>query len=177
MKRSLPFWQFSGYVFTALAGTLLHFVYDWSGGSIVAALFSAVNESIWEHMKLLYFPALLFAFFQSRFFAKDYPNFWYAKLMGTLFGLVLIPVLYYTYTGALGVYTDWFNILIFFIAAALGFVLETKIMQSGKSAPLSPALSRALLVGIGILFIVFTFSPPHIPLFRNPQDGTYGYPL
>ena len=42
-------------------GTLLHFLFDWTGGNAVVALFSAVNESIWEHLKLLFYPMVLFA--------------------------------------------------------------------------------------------------------------------
>ena len=54
MKQSIPSWQIGGFVFEGALGTLLHFVFDWSGGNVAAALFSAVNESIWEHMKLLF---------------------------------------------------------------------------------------------------------------------------
>lgn len=53
MKKSIPYWQAAGFIFTAILGTLLHFLFDWTNGSVIAALFSAVNESIWEHMKLL----------------------------------------------------------------------------------------------------------------------------
>ena len=53
MKKSVPYWRVGGFIFTAVVGTLLHFLFDWTGGSVAAALFSAVNESIWEHLKLL----------------------------------------------------------------------------------------------------------------------------
>ena len=174
MKRSLSFWQFAGYVFTVLMGTLLHFVYDWTGKSVFAGLFSAVNESIWEHMKLLYFPMLIFAFIESRYLKNDYENFWCAKVFGFILGLAMIPVLYYTYTGALGVFADWFNIMIFFIAAAVSFYTETKIIKNGRECPLSPTASILIILLIGIIFIIFTFLPPHIPLFQDPINGTYG---
>ena len=64
MKRDLSLWQLVGFAFTALGGTLLHFLYDWTNNNIVAA-FTAVNESTWEHMKLLYFP-LFFFFFATK---------------------------------------------------------------------------------------------------------------
>ena len=50
MRKRLFFWELAGFLFTGLAGTLLHFVYDWSGDSLWTAAFSAVNESTWEHM-------------------------------------------------------------------------------------------------------------------------------
>ena len=114
MKQSVPSWQIGGFVFVGALGTLLHFVFDWSGGNVAAALFSAVNESIWEHMKLLFYPMLLFAWWEWRVWGREDNRFWCIKLVGALLGLGLIPVAYYTYTGALGLSADWFNITIFF---------------------------------------------------------------
>ena len=54
MKKRLLLWETAGFLFTAAVGALLHFSYDWSGGTVLAAAFSAVNESTWEHMKLLF---------------------------------------------------------------------------------------------------------------------------
>ena len=79
MKKSLLLWQLAGFVFTSAAGTLLHFVYEWSSQSILFAPFSAVNESIWEHMKLLFFPMLIFAFAESHYIGRQYPSFWYVR--------------------------------------------------------------------------------------------------
>ncbi len=173
MKKSLSFWQFAGFVFTGVMGTLLHFLYDRTESRLVAP-FSAVNESIWEHMKLLFFPMLVFAILQSRYFAEDYPNFWCIKLVGALLGLTAIPVLYYTYTGALGVSADWFNIAIFFIAAAVCYLVETRLMQSDSCLGVSPLVAKVLLGLIAVLFVAFTFLPPHIPLFQDPMTRLYG---
>lgn len=173
MKKSLSFWQFAGFVFTGVAGTLLHFLYDCTGSTFIA-LFSAVNESIWEHMKILFFPMFVFALLESRYFAKDYENYWCAKLIGILIGLTIIPTMYYTYTGALGVSADWFNILIFFIAAAAVFIIETWLMKGDKSFCKSPTAAIAILCLIAVLFMFFTFTPPKIPLFQDPITKTYG---
>ncbi|MBE7055804.1 MAG: hypothetical protein E7392_06810, partial [Ruminococcaceae bacterium] len=62
MKKTVSRWQLAGFIFTGIAGVILHFLFDWTGGSVLVAPFSAVNESIFEHMKLLFFPMLLFAF-------------------------------------------------------------------------------------------------------------------
>lgn len=174
MKRSASFWSFLGFVFVSVTGTLLHFVYDWFGESAVVGVFSAVNESIWEHMKLLYVPLMIFAVFESRRVADDIDNFWCIKLLSTLAGLLVIPALYYTYTGALGVSADWFNITIYFIATALVFWLEAHLVRSDFACRLPSTAAIAVLVGIGALFALYTFLPPHIPLFRDPLDGTYG---
>ena len=164
-----------GFVFTAIVGTLLHFLFDWSKGSPLIALFSAVNESIWEHLKLLFYPMVVVAITEYFFWGKAAANFWCVKLVGILAGLLLIPVLYYTYTGILGVNADWFNITIFFLAAAAVYWMESKLLLQNLSCPLCPKVAVSLLVLLAILFSVLTFSPPRIPLFQDPVTGTYGY--
>lgn len=174
MKRSLPFWQFVGFVFTSAGGTLLHFLYDWSNQSVIVAPFSAINESTWEHMKLLFFPMFIFALIQSRYFGKEYENFWCAKLKGILLGLILIPAIFYTYIGIFGISIDFINIAIFFIAAAVSYIVETRLLKEQKECVISNKLSIIILCIIALLFIIFTFSPPQIPLFKDPITGSYG---
>ena len=110
MKRSIGLWQFVGFAVTSFLGTALHFLYDLLGKSVFIAPFSGVNESTWEHMKLLFWPMLVFAITES-FFFQDRENFWCVKLRGILLGLILIPVIFYTYNGAVGKSPDWLNML------------------------------------------------------------------
>ena len=70
MKRTVWVWELLGFALTALGGTLLHFLYDWTNEAAWAAPFCAVNESTWEHMKLLFWPAFIFASTESFFFKK-----------------------------------------------------------------------------------------------------------
>ena len=166
MKKSISFWQMVGFIATGVGGTLLHFLYDWSGQHPVVGAFSAVNESIWEHMKLLFFPMLVFSLIEYSRIGKDYPNFWCVKLIGTLMGLTVIPVIYYTYTGALGVSADWFNIAIFFIAAAAVYWLETKLLQNSRPRCTFPAVALGTLLLIGVVFVMLTYYPLNLPLFQ-----------
>lgn len=174
LKKRLRFWQIGGFVFTCAAGVLLHFLYDWTNQSIIVAPFSAVNESIWEHMKLLFFPMFVYALIEYKFIGKDYENFWCAKLAGTITGLSLVPIIYYTYTGVFGVNVDWFNIVIFFIAAGAAYYLETLILRSETDFCKSPLAAFTALCLIAVLFIVMTFAQPQIPLFRDMTTGDYG---
>ena len=160
-----------GFIFTGVLGTLLHFLFDWTGGNVVVGLFSAVNESIWEHMKLLFYPMLLWALLRWR---KDGGGcYWWRKLLSILLGLTLIPVLYYTYTGLLGVNADWFNVTIFFLAAGVAFYLEYRLEKRLRSCP-DQKWAVVALVGIAVLFTVFTFWTPQIPFFQDPITGSYG---
>lgn len=173
MKRNLSLWQFGGFAFTSLVGTLLHYLYDWTGESVLAAPFSGVNESTWEHMKLLYFPLLAFALIQSRF-SKDVQNFWCVKLWGTLTGLLLIPALFYTYNGAVGKSPDWLNIAIFFVSGAITFLVEWWLLKKDCTECKRPRLAFGVICAIGVLFFVFTFATPTLPLFKDPATGSYG---
>ena len=96
MKRELRRWEIVGFIATGLFGTLLHFVYEWTGGNRVIAVFSAVNESTWEHMKLLFFPALLFTMVQLAAAKERDGALPAARAVGVTAGLALIPTLYYT---------------------------------------------------------------------------------
>lgn len=173
MKPSVGLWQFFGFAVTSLGGTLLHFLYDWLGEALWVAPFSGVNESTWEHMKLLFWPMLLFAVVQG-FFFKDRGDFWCVKLRGILLGLLLIPVIFYTYNGVIGKSPDWLNIAIFFVAAAAVYLYETRLYQKETVRCSSPKRAVAALGGLAVLFVVFTFITPEIGIFRDPLTGTYG---
>ena len=173
MKRSVGLWQLMGFGVASLGGTLLHFLYDWLGKAVWIAPFSGVNESTWEHMKLLFWPMLIFAIVQS-FFFKDCSVFWCVKLRGTLFGLLLIPVLFYTYNGIFGKSPDWLNIVIFFISTALAYLYEARLFNSQRFSCKKPKLAKIMLFAIGVLFVVFTFATPEINLFKDPLTGAFG---
>ena len=173
MKRSIGLWQLMGFAITSLGGTLLHFLYDWLGEAVWIAPFSGVNESTWEHMKLLFWPMFIFAIAQS-FFFRERKNFWCIKSRGVILGLVLIPILFYTYNGVIGKSPDWLNIAIFFISAATAFLYETRLFTTDKVYCKFPKLPLALLCGIALLFVVFTFRTPEIGIFKDPLTDTFG---
>lgn len=168
MRNKLLYWQIAGFIFTAIAGTLLHFLYEWSKQSTFVAPFSAVNESIWEHMKLLFVPMFIFALIERQFVGTEYHNFWCVKLIGILFGIIMIPVLYYSYTGISGVSKDWINIIIFFVVAAATYLLELWLFKNANALCIAPLLALFILCLLALIFVIFTFVPPEIPLFQAP---------
>ena len=173
VKRSVGVWQFVGFAVTVFLGTVLHFLYEWFGKAVWIAPFSGVNESTWEHMKLLFWPMFLFAAVQW-FFFRDRRDFWCVKLRGILCGLALIPVLFYTYNGVIGKSPDWVNISIFFIAAACSHLYETHLFRTEKLRYRNGRLSFAAVCILALLFVIFTFATPEIGIFRDPLTGGYG---
>ena len=166
-------WQFCGFAVTALLGTVLHFLYDWLGQAAWIASFSGVNESTWEHMKLLFWPMFLFAVVQG-FFFRDREDFWCVKLRGVLLGLTLIPVLFYTYNGVIGKSPDWINITIFFLSAAVAYLYEARLFYNKRLICPHPVGAFSLLCIIALLFILFTFRTPTLGIFQDPLTGQYG---
>ncbi len=168
LKSRILRFQGLGLISTVIMGPILHFLYDWTNGSFFAALVSGVNESTWEHMKLLFVPMFIFAIVESFFVADDVKDYWCVKLKGILLGLLSIPVLFYTYKGVLGKNIDWINISIFFISAVLAYFIETRLFLNEKKCRISQKTAVAVLVIIAVMFAVFTFSPPEIDLFADP---------
>ena len=173
MKRTINLWQLMGFAVTSFLGTILHFLYEWLGEATWISPFSGVNESTWEHMKLLFWPMLLFAVVQSAFFC-DQEGFWCIKLRGILLGLVLIPVIFYTYNGSIGKSPDWLNIAIFFVTAAIAYLYETQLFKREKLHCRSKKGAILALCVIALLFFLFTFFPPTLGIFLDPLTGGYG---
>jgi len=175
MRRRLLIWEAAGFLFTGVLGVLLHFAYAWSGGSVLAGAFSAVNESTWEHMKLLFLPLFLFSVVQVCLMGRNYPNLPAVRAVSALAGLALIPILFYTYTGALGQSFTWANIAIFFLADLAAFALDFRLLRQGRlSAGWQQILGLAALWGLVFCFVWLTFRPVHLPLWRDPVTGGYG---
>lgn len=173
MKKNLFVWQIVGVTFTAVLGTLFHFLYQWIHFKIIAS-FSAVNESTWEHMKLLFIPSLLFAFIQSFYAKNDFKAYWVVKLIGIIVGTLLIPILFYTLSGTFGRLPAIINIAIFFISVFSQYLIEFFLFNRFKFNYYAKCVSILVLVIILVLFVVFSYYPPRIPLFLDPLTNSYG---
>ncbi len=166
-------WQLIGFGGVSLVGSLLHFLYALTG-SRFTALFSAVNESTFEHMKILFFPMLLFTLIEYFAFGRDTPGFWCVALRGIICGVGLIPMLFYTLNGIFGKTPDLVNIMIFFVSAACAFLQMGKELSKEKTSCKCEALALPCLLLLTLAFSLFTFYPPHIPLFEDPLGAGYG---
>lgn len=173
MRRELSVWQLGGATFAIALGTILHFLYGWTG-SILVTPFSAVNESTWEHMKLLFFPMLLFACVQYCFFRQEYQGFWWIKVCGIGVGLLSIPILFYTLSGVFGTLAGWVNILLFFVSVGGGYFVEYVLFKNDVIFFENKTVPIIILLVISSLFIFWTYVPPHIPLFQDPITRAYG---
>ncbi len=171
MKKSSGKWELAGFVFTVVVGTLLHFLYEWTGENRAVGVFSAVNESVWEHLKLLFFPFLIFSIIQYFMTDKKYKGFFFTKAISALLGMLFVVFAYYTYTRVIGEHYLIVDILLFVVAVALSSYFSYKKMPSEKVSNLAGIL---IFIIIAVMFGVFTFSPPEIPLFIDPTNNSAG---
>lgn len=154
-------------------GTILHFLYAWSGNQPWVGLFSAVNESPWEHLKLFFFPMIIFLAVEW-LFVTDKNRLLLAKVLETFFGLTFILTFFYTYTGALGIESVIVDIASFYLAVIVGKAISYKVISTKFDWQGYAWLHATVLVLVAILFFVATFIPPHIPLFKDSPTGNYG---
>jgi succinate dehydrogenase hydrophobic anchor subunit len=117
-KKHVLFYELTGVVFIIVFGSILHFTFEWSSGQAVVGVFSAVNESVWEHLKLGFWPALMFALVEFKYLKKSTSNFLMAKTIGIVLIPITIVVIFYSYTAILGESILVIDILSFVIAWA-----------------------------------------------------------
>lgn len=167
-------WEIAYLLFAAVTGSLLHFLFEWSGGNSVLALVSPVNESTWEHLKLLFFPTLLFSAVEFFAVRKESPGFLIARFFALLAGMGTIVAVFYTYSGILGT-----NFLAADILTFLAGVVVTSCCTRRWTYRM-PKMNGAAWAGLLLLclaFFSFAFWPPQIGMFLDPVTGGYGLPM
>ena len=103
-----------GIIFISLIGTLLHFMYEWSGHNKVVSLFAAVNESTWEHIKIALTPTFIWTLYDGAVYGLN-QNYFIAKTASLLVIILLIPLLFYTYQIFTKKSVLWIDIIIFYL--------------------------------------------------------------
>ncbi len=166
MKLKNYLWEF---IIVGILGTLSHFVYEWSGNSFTLGLFFPVNESTWEHLKLLFYPTVIYTAAEYFICKPENKSYIPASLLSLLCGMAAIVVLFYTYSGVLGKNLDFLNIAIFFIGIAVMLALKQLLLKRNfLKDDFLRAVSLFGVVFIGILFAVWSYSPPSLGIFLPP---------
>lgn len=169
-------WILIGIPALFVIGTFMHFLYDFTGKHIIFAMISAVNESIWEHLKMVLLPVILWWSIYYLIKIKTQTidkNKWFTAALIALFtSLISIPMLYYFYTGAFGVELLAVDISILFISVLLGQLIGLHFYK--YSTGINFIIPLCIFISLILIFILTTFYPPTIPFFRDSLTGTYG---
>jgi len=152
-----------------IAGAISHFVYRWTGENTIVGLFFPVNESIWEHLKLIFFPAGIYFLIEYFLSEEKAENYIPASIKATFCGMSAIIILYYVITGIIGKNIDFLNILIYFISVIVVIVKRNKILNSSKSYSKTVTLILGFFTILTvILFMVWSYNPPMLGIFNPP---------
>ena len=166
--KKLKHYTITGAIFVIITGTISHFIYEWSGRQFLLGFFFPVSESTWEHMKLCFFPMLIYSCFMNKRWKDAYPCVTSALLYGTLLGTFLIPVIFYTYTGIIGRNYLFLDIATFVISVLLAFLCVYRLTVSCKMFTHTFLLGSLVFV-MAICFLLFTYLPPDLGIFIEPS--------
>ena len=171
-KINLIKFQIFSSIFVIILGTILHFTYNWSKNNSFVGLFSAINESTWEHLKLLFFPMLITTIIGNFIFKDAFPNFLCNKTIGIIVAMLFTIIFFYTYTGILGTNYAFVNILTFILSVVVGEYVAYMLIINNFT--FNKIFCISMLIILTFLFFIFTFYPPKINLFKDPLNGSYG---
>lgn len=150
-----------------LVSSFFHFMYQLSGQNFIVGLFVPINESVWEHLKMVVLPIIGWWSYIYATKGKEYAidiNKWFSSaLISLLTALITIPMLYYFYTSAFGVELLVVDILILFIAVLLGQLLAFHYYKYGKG--FNYKIIFVVFLIIIFMFMYFTINPPNLPIF------------
>lgn len=169
-------WQIAGVVFTIITGTLLHFVYARFGGSFWEIV-GAVNESTWEHLKLVFWPMVVFGIAEFLFYGKNTVGFIPIRVTSIIMAMSAVVLLFYTYSGILGRSILIIDILVFILAVISAYAFSClKLKEPGDFFTMYfiSGCEVSVIAVLCVLMFIFTYDPPEIALFQDPITGAYG---
>jgi hypothetical protein len=173
-KHVLLIYELVGIVFIIFLGSALHFTFEWSDGQPVVGIFSAVNESVWEHLKLAFWPTLFYAVIGYWFLHKQAANLFSAKTLGVCLMITIIPIVFYVYTTVTGRTIFAVDISTFIVAVIIGQLASYKLLTYKRLPPNLNLTAVAALIALALAFSMFTFYPPNLSIFKDAVMGGYG---
>ena len=153
-------------------GCIVSFFYEWSSYNKIIGILFPANESTWEHLKLAILPTILYFAFGKIFIKND--NYLFALFKSLLVPIVVIPILFYTYTAVIGHEILFIDILIYLFAVLFAFVMCWLILLLN---PLNKNYNVIAIIGLIIIltfYFTFTIYPLNFFIFKDFTNNTYG---
>ncbi len=156
------------------AGVAFHFIYKWSNRSRVAAVFGAVNESLWEHLKIAFWPMFFFTVSQFLWYGDHVEAFFVAKACAALTVTLIIPLTVSIYTKFTHRNILWIDIPLFGLCVAFGQFLAYLVLKNPEIFVEYEGYAIVVYLALVIAYSVLTFVPPKSSFFRDPLYERYG---
>lgn len=173
MTKKIFLWEFVGLIGVIMLWTFLHTCYKTTGISGVC-LISAVNGSIWEHVKIAFFSLLALYIVEAFFIARYCKNFWYGKMIGLVLVIIITLGLVYLLSNVVGLSIEVADV----IAGILGFfvsqIVSYRILLSEVNHSRYESIYMSVVIILIIPFFVFTFYPIQHTIFKDLSTNAYG---
>lgn len=179
--KALLYWESLCALWIIVVGSLLHFAFEWFGYWEPSAIIFPVNESVWEHLKMYFWPGLLFALFQWRFTRCISNNYWLAKLAALIISPILTTIVFQSFMTYIAKgefhYSEMSIVVQSYICVFLSQMVSCRIQTMPQ---FKEKYSMQVLFGYLLLILVFstlTYYPPKIFIFEHQHHlltGKYG---
>ncbi len=167
MKINKPVTQF---FIVGIFGTLWHFLYEWSGKNMFIGIIAPINESTWEHLKLLFFPVLIYSVIEYIVWKERPDNYFSAAGIGLFGGMLAIAAFFYTYTGILGFNIPVLDISSYFIGLFTMLFIKSRIIRNKSfSSVYAAGITLFFIIITAVLFGIFSFNAPELGIFMPPR--------
>ncbi|MFX0105929.1 MAG: DUF6512 family protein [Candidatus Hodarchaeota archaeon] len=174
MKKTILKWEVLGAVFIILIGALFHFMFELLNYWRPLGAIFPVNESVWEHLKLPYWPLIIFSLIEYKFIKDKANNIILGKTISFLISIGTILIIFYSYTAILGTELLILDILSFIFGVIIGQFVSYRILIHEQISKWYINTSWIIFFGFGIMFTIFTYFPPTLPIFQDPETSLYG---
>jgi len=153
---------------------LFHFAYELFPNIIFSFIFP-VNESIWEHMKIIFTSTLLYGIIDYILLKKNnikFNNFPFQLYFTALIGIPIYLVIYIPLYKLLGE-NMFISISLLLLTYIITQYISYLILQE-KEYKLLNALTVPIIISIYIGFIYLTYNPPYNYFFYDKKEEKYG---
>ncbi len=157
-----------------LLSFLTHFIYN-IFPNIITSFFFPVNESIFEHMKMIYTTTIIYSIIDYIILKKEkikFNNFPLQLYLTSILGIITYLIIYLPINYFIKEFLPlsiFILLLVYALMQQLSYYLLTK-----KQLPLLNKLSILLIIITFIILIFLTHNPPHTPIFYDTSTNTYG---
>ena len=158
-----------------LINFLSHFLYDLFPNGLFA-IFFPVNESIFEHMKMISSSILIYSLIEFILLKKynvKFNNYIFNIFVSCVFNIAIFLIIFlpiYYWIGEKFIIT----IIILFISIMITQFISYKILSMKKNYNYLNIVSLVMIIVLYIVFAYLTYNPIIAPFFFDPMNEKYG---
>ncbi len=157
--------------------TLSHFIFKWSNYSPFFGYLTPINESLFQHAKMFFYPCVLYFFITGILFHNTFQinlkKWVFLPLIVFFTTFVIVYGTYYFFQLIFHLESMIIDIISLFVGICLGNWFAYLIYKKKNAIYLSPSISLIAIIGIVIIFTSWTIKPPREDFFYDKENQTY----